>query len=341
MELPHLVRDELGGEAVEATVNLGDEDLVCVTPTRTLIYRGEGLLSDESIETFDHDVERLDVSAGRRKTKFVLEYVDGKRSFTVPSSRADAVLDLLLSGILQVAGVITEGESVSGVFTFSELTLVVTGARLVKHVGTPIWDDDHEVFPYERVTGLEFEEGSVATQVVLSVDGRPQRIKAPSDDAPKVRQALTGALFAYHGVDSLAELNETVRPEPDDADTGSSQSGEFDLTDDISPLVGGESAQSGADGDSGSEGHASGAVESPSPATEPATETVDTVSTEPSSSTASVPEPTDDGSVDAAEFEAVQEQLAELTRVVEEQNELLSTQQETIQQLIEELRRGR
>jgi hypothetical protein len=207
----------------------------------------------------------------------------------------------------------------------------------VKHVGTPIWDDDHEVFPYERVTGLEFEEGSVATQVVLSVDGRPQRIKAPADDAPKVRQALTGALFAYHGVDSLAELNETVRPEPDDADTGSSQSGEFDLTDDISPLVGDESAQSGADGDSGGDGQSAGTAESPTPATE----TVDTVSTEPSSSTASVPEPADAGRVDAAEFEAVQEQLAELTRVVEEQNELLSTQQETIQQLIEELRRGR
>ena len=43
MEIPNLVRQSLGGEEIEAGVNLGDEDLICLTPTRTLLYRAEGL----------------------------------------------------------------------------------------------------------------------------------------------------------------------------------------------------------------------------------------------------------------------------------------------------------
>lgn len=338
MEIPDLVRERLGGETVEATVNLGDEDLVCVTPTRTLVYRSEGLLSDESVEVFEHDVERLDVSEGRRKTKFLLEYVDGTESFTVPADRAENVLKLLLSGVLGVEGVVADDETVGGVFTFSELTLVVTGARLIKHVGTPIWDADHEVYPYEAVTGLEFEEGSVATQVVLSVDGRPQRIKAPNDEAPRVEQALTQALFAYHGVDSLAELNETLGADESADDAGepaaAGESGEFDLTDDISPLVG---ERDGGDGDETRSGTAAPADGPASP--DERGGTVDTVSASAGSTTSGSRSA---GAGPAAEdIEAIESQLSELTAAVEKQNELLADQQETIQQLIEELRRGR
>jgi hypothetical protein len=239
MEVPQLVRERLGDESVEGTVSLGDEDVVCVTPTRTFVYRGEGLLSDESVSVYAHDVERFDVSEGRRKTKFVFEYVEESDSFTVPGDRAETVLKLLLGGILHVAGITVDGESIGDVFSFSELTLVVTSNRLVKHVGASVWDEDFEEYPYADVTGLSFEEGSVATQVVLSVEGRPHRIKAPSEKARTVERALKQALFAYHDVDSLDALNEKVgeddaEPEPDD------EAGSLSLDDGISPLVGGE-----------------------------------------------------------------------------------------------------
>ncbi|PSQ27876.1 hypothetical protein BRD09_08115 [Halobacteriales archaeon SW_10_68_16] len=237
MEVPQLVRERLGDESVEGTVSLGDEDVVCVTPTRTFVYRGEGLLSDESVSVYAHDVERFDVSEGRRKTKFVFEYVEESDSFTVPGDRAETVLKLLLGGILHVAGVTVDGESIGDVFSFSELTLVVTSNRLVKHVGASVWDEDFEEYPYADVTGLSFEEGSVATQVVLSVEGRPHRIKAPSEKARTVERALKQALFAYHDVDSLDALNEKVgeddaEPEPDD------EAGSLSLDDGISPLAG-------------------------------------------------------------------------------------------------------
>lgn len=360
MEIPHLVRERIGDEPVEGTVALGDEDLVCVTPSRTLVYRSEGLLSDESVSVYPHDVERFDVSEGRRKTKFVFESVDGTESFAVPGDRTDTLLKLLLGGVLHVAGVTDDGESIGGVFSFSELTLVVTSDRLVKHVGEPVWDDDFEVYPYADVTGLSFEEGSVATQVVLAVDGRPERIKAPSDEARKVEQTLEQALFAYHDVSTLAELNERVGPrdaEPDPSEEIESSPG-LSLDDGISPLVSDDSddpqstagsdssasprADSGSRRGAGSGGSASGDRRSESDgrdgapgtaASGPSTASVDAVSTEQQQG--------DDPSVDPADVQAIQEQLAALASAVEEQNRLIRDQQETVETLVQELRRGR
>ena len=235
MEVPERIRQQLGDETLESAVNLGDEDLICFSPTRTFLYRGERLLSDESLEVYDHDVERLDVSEGRRKTSFTLTYIDREERFTVPRGRTEPVLERLLGGILETASVIDSDESVEGVFQFSELTLIITEKRLVKHIGRYLWDQDYEEFSYENVTGLEFEEGSVATYIVLSVDGRPQRIKAPRGEAAIVRRTLTTALCAYYDVDSLEQLHDTVGETDTDDDV--SHSSGIELDDSIAPLV--------------------------------------------------------------------------------------------------------
>jgi len=182
MEIPDLVRQELGDEEIQAGVALGDEDAVCFTPTRTLVYRGEGLLSDEKVETYPYDFERLKLSTGRRKTKFTLIYTDQKREFGVPGNRADTVLERLLEGKLQASKKIDAEESVNGVFQFSELTLVVTDNRLLKHLGSVTWDGDFESYGFDDVTGLDFEEGSVATAIVLSVNDRQQNERLEEQD---------------------------------------------------------------------------------------------------------------------------------------------------------------
>lgn len=207
MTLPDLVRGELGDEDPVARVHLGGDDELFVTPTRTLVYRADGLLSDESVEEHPHDAERVSVSESRRKAKFVLEYgLDGERSFAVPLGKADEVLHPVLAGVLSAAGVTEPGETVERTFRFSELTLVVTSARLVKHVGAAVWDDDSEEFRYEDVTDLGFEEGSVATTLVLTAAGRRERFKAPSDRAREVKESLVDALLSYYGVASLDEF---------------------------------------------------------------------------------------------------------------------------------------
>jgi len=236
MDIPDLVQRTVGDEEIQAGVSLGDEDAVCLTPTRTIVYNGDGLLSDEQVEEFSHDVEQIAVSEGRRKTKFVLGYIEGTESFTVPSNRGDKVLELLLEGVLRLEGVIDERESVVGVYRFSELVLVVCEGRLIKLIGEQVWNDDFEVYPFESVTGLEFERASVATSIALAIDGRPQRVKVPNDNAPVVRQTLEQALFEYYDVSSLEELNRVVGDDIDGTDDDEGTS-DLDFGPGIDPLV--------------------------------------------------------------------------------------------------------
>ncbi|MFY4812334.1 DUF7115 domain-containing protein [Haloarcula sp. AONF1] len=336
MEIPDLVQQELGDEEIRGGVNLGDEDAACFTPTRTLVYRGEGLLSDEKVDSYPHDFERLTVSEGRRKTKFSLIYTSEKLELSVPGSRSDAVLERLLEGKLTVSGGIDPDESLAGVFRFSELTLVVTDRQLLKHIGNVSWDADYEAFSFDDVTGLEFEEGSVATAVVLSFNERPERIKAPSEQAPMVRKTLEEALFAYHEVSSLTELNAKVgagsEKNADEAGNG------LGLESGIDPLVSNDEQ-----GDDGSKGESTSANTQTTTAatTEQGTTAEATTDSQPSDASGidtDSAEPDTSADPDIAELEA---QVAELTAAVEAQNEQLQKQERTIKQLIKELRQGR
>ncbi|MFB6084519.1 MAG: hypothetical protein ABEJ94_09770 [Halorientalis sp.] len=355
MEIPDLVRNELGDEDVELGVNLGDEDLVCLTPTRTLLYRAEGLLSDEKVQAFPHDVESLQVNEGRRKTKFVLEYVDGTRSFGVPSNRDGAVLELLLTGILRADGVTEPDESVVGAFRFSELVLIVTERRVVRHIGSAVWTDDFEEYPFGDLTGLSFERGNVATEVVLEVQGRPKRIKTPNDQARKVQQVIEDAVFDFYDVGSLEELNATIGVEErsDEADGEDDGGSGLDIGGGIDPLVsddGDERGGASIDGPtaSGSSETAS-QVESPTQSGTDGESDGDAASDATrgqeesggGSKTATSTRRRESGTASRGDLEAVESQLAELTTAVQRHNELLEKQQRTIETLIEELREGR
>jgi hypothetical protein len=326
MDIPALVRRELGDEDVRTAVALGDDDLLCVTPTRAIRYRGEGLLSDEAVVDYSLDVDRVEVAHGRRKATFTLTDIDGSESFSVPRDSTESALRAVLEGVLRLQGVVGADESVRGVYRFSELTLIVTDARLIKLVGAAVWTDDHEVYDYADVTGLEFEAGSVATQIILAVDGRPQRIKAPTDEAPKLRQTLEGALFEFFDVGSVAELNEAVEPAEGAADSEAGPSAELTLDSGIDPLVGDSRSDESTDGSD---------EEAADPMTEDqwVTPAVDRDDAATPGTAKSDGAGEADGTVDA--------RLAELEAAVERQNELLERHQRTIERLIEELRQGR
>lgn len=217
MSTPELVRSVLDEETVVARVALHDDDALFVSPTRTLHYRDQSLLSDESIDEFPHAAESVSLSSGRRKTTIDLDYgLDGTRHLTVPNDRVDAVLHPILAGVLSAAGVTETGETVRETFRFSELTLVVTDDRLIKHIGAAVWDEEFEEFSFTAVTGFAAEEGRVATQFVLTVSGRQERLKIPNERARAFRECLEGAMLEHHEIDDLSALGS----EPDDEETG-------------------------------------------------------------------------------------------------------------------------
>ena len=362
MSLPELVRGELGEERPVARVHLGGDDELFVTPTRTLIYRAEGLLSDESVEEHGHDAERVAVSESRRKAKFTLEYgLDGEAAFSVPRDKLDEVLHPVLAGVLSASGITEPGETVERTFRFSELTLVVTSARLVKHVGAAVWDDDYEEFAYDDVTDLDFEEGSVATTLVLTVDGRQERFKAPSDRARELEETVTDALCAHYDAASLEEFRALAATEDGDGEAADAAaavdrtdfgSGPDPLSadpDDVDteagtredPLAdGADTADDGAVGEAGATGGgASGTTTGSRPEGGAEAAAVD-------AGTGAGAEAEDDGFDDsgfqpAEPTDDVAAEVAALREAVDRQGERLERQTELIEQLIEELRRGR
>ena len=358
MSVPGIVQSTLDGEEIAARVAIGGDDELFITPSNTIIYRAEGLLSDESVDRFPHDADRLTVSEGRRKARFTLEYaLEGTSEFTVPASKTDAVLHPVLAGILNGNGITDTGETVAKTYRFSELTVIVTSDRLVKHIGEAVWDSDYEQYHYGDVTNLSFEDGRVATQIVLEVDGRPKRIKAPNDAAADLTERLKRALCSYHEVDSVEELNETLgtedeeeREDPsmafdqglDPLDTSSSGD-ESEAVGESKPAAQTESeehdsgviAGSGGDVPAGStdsleaamgeEGESANLLKNDDPGDVQSTDTFGESGFEPA--TPSDPE--------------LLKRLELLEEAVARQTELIENQQRTIEQLIAELRQGR
>ena len=292
MSVPGIVQSTLDGEEIVTRVSLGGDDELFVSPSHTLLYRSDGLLSDESVDSFPHDADRLAVSEGRRKARFSLEYsLDGTREFTIPTGNTDAVLHPVLAGVLNGNGITDPGESVLQTYRFSELTVIVTSKRLVKHIGEAVWDGDFEEFAYADVTGLSFEPGSVATQVVLEVDGRQQRIKAPNENAAELEERLKQAIFAFHDVTSLEALHEKVGLE-DDADDSSPT---VDFGEGVAPLgaestsdrstsevsePSGTTIEGGASGEGVTAIDTEAAADSPEPETQASSDGSTTVSSE-------------------------------------------------------------
>lgn len=313
MSVPEIVGERLGDEEVRARVPLGGDDELVVTSSRTLVYRAEGLLSNESVEEHSHEAERISVKEGRRKSTLRLDHgLEGESEITIPSSDIDETLKPVIGGVLTTVGVTQEDETVREIFRLGELSILVTDGRVIKHIGNDLWNEEFEEYAYETTTRLDIEKGDVSSQIIIEVDGRPQRIKTPTDMARAVRQAIETALLEYHDVESYAAFVDKVAPadeEPAQAAESTNQPDKGETADEIAQST----QEAPADTVGGLE--LSFSDEEPQTVEEPATGTPDS--------------------------SAVQEELSVLREAVERQNELLEAHQRTIEKLIEELRRGR
>ena len=352
-ELPDLLSEAVSDEAVIDTVDIGGGDAIAVTPKRTYLYRSEGLLRDESIETFEHAVERLSVRTKRRKSSIKLETMEGEASFTVPSDISDSVVESMIEGILLTTGAITPDEELSALFRFSELTVIVTDRRLFEHVGNAVWDGDFETVQYADLTGLDFERGSVATQVVLETEDRRRRVKVPNEHAGTVRQRIQAAVLAFHDVASIEAFRaKHAESEQDKKENTHPAEGTGANTGGTEPSG---TNGAGADDDRGSTdernavttGRSLPADQDPSEAVyrrNAGTDTATDEDSKPQSTADSDGTITDrTGEIDALseQVDTLSEHVDDLSEQVEQQTELIESQQDLLEQLVDELRRGR
>jgi len=311
MDVPTVVADALGDETVAAHVPLKGEDALYVTPSRSLVYRSEGILSDESVSAYPHDAERVAVDAGRRNATISLDYgTRGEDSFSVPGARLDEALHPVLAGVLNAAGVTQPGETVKRTYRFNELTIVVTSDRVVKHIGSAVWDHEYEEVPFEAVTDLVVEEGNVSSQLVLTTHDHTERIKAPSEGFREVEESVREALFAYYDVDSIEAFRELMAAEEPEGDTVETHSGDVSFEESVDPID--TSGQPGSPGSSVEEQAAQALEESGF------TSAADTV------------EATLDREALEAELEALEAGLEEQARELERQREHIQAIRELI-----------
>jgi hypothetical protein len=323
MDVPTLVSEALGNEEVAAHVPLKGEDALFVTSTRTLRYSDEGLLSDESVDEFPHDAERVSVSPGRRKATIELDYgTGGRKSFTIPGSNLETALHPVLAGVLNANGVTGPGETVTRTFRFSELTVVVTSDRLVKHIGSAVWDQEFEEIPYETVTGLSVEEGNVSSQFVLTTTERTQRIKAPNESFRAVRETIEEAILTYHGVDSIAEFEAVTTEEDAETLEGDAEAASADPADTLADDV---SFEEGVDPIGGGTGEG-GTVDSATETTESGESSAQTLEENGFTAATEKVEP----AIDPDELRA---ELDDLERAIDRQQEVLDEQQAWIENL--------
>lgn len=323
MDYPDAVATELGDEEVVATVTLADEEMLVVTPTRSLRYQADGLLRGESVEEFPHEASRLTVDEGRRATKVRFEYPrQDARAMSVPPDALANVIQYVVAGMLNARGITETGEAVHRVFRFNELTLVLTDRQLVTHVGTAVWGEEHDQFAFDELTGLEFEEGALAAQIVLYVDGHSERIKVPPDRFEELKEDLIDVLTAYFELEDPAALDEVLgRDTPAVEGTETTASG-LTLSGDLEPI---ELGTPGED-KSGQTDERTAAAESTN------TEAAATATTVSESETAA-PDPVDD--------EALRAAVRDLEASIERQRELLDQQAAALETLVTAIEQDR
>lgn len=217
-------------EPIDARVALGDDAVLYVTPTRAIVYKASSLLREESLTTVATDVERIVLDEGRKSATVTFEHgLREPERLSIPLANLEESLPAILEGVLRASGVLDTDESVARTFRFSELTVIVTDRRLLKHIGRALWASDFEAFAFDDIVGLRTEEGRVATGVVLEFETGTERFKVPQSATRRLMHELESALCAYHGVEALDQLR------PDD---GEEEPTEPALEDELEPLLG-------------------------------------------------------------------------------------------------------
>jgi len=331
MSVPTVLQEAIGDDEIAETLKLGGEDLLVFTPSRCICYRGEGLLSDESVSKFRYDITALSIDIGRRSTDLAFDYGhEGTEQLGVPNDQAEVAIQTFLTFTLRSSDAIDEDEVIAEVFRIDELALLLTARRYVKHVGTAVWESDATVVPYQDIWDVELEQGSVGAQVVVRTMDGVDRIKASSADAEGIHTSLSDAVCNAHGVDTLDDI------EPPEEPANGSKTAKPSAEDDgpsLPPLRGTSADGGTTSGRSLSSSQSAG--ERPADDTRAVARRQSAGTGEPEGAGGAR------GSPATIDLASLQDRLDDIEEAVEETNERLDEHREAFEQLVEELRRGR
>lgn len=219
MTLPGGVSVLVGEDDIIDQVELDTHRMLYVTSTRAIAFRERSLFTEESVEVFPTNVKRLLLNRGKRQSTVTFEYTDrDDRELQLPSDATPPSIRALLESVVRATDVLEGDESIIELYRLNELTVIVTDQRLIKHVGQALWALPFDSIDYETVRDIESEVGQMSTGVFIRTTEGSDRFKLPKDVADRFVSRLEEAVCDYHDVPSVGVLRgdpDAGKPDPE------------------------------------------------------------------------------------------------------------------------------
>lgn len=219
MSLPAGVSGLVDEDELIDDVALDGHRSLYVTPAKAVTFRERSLFTEESVDVYPTDIDRLLLEEGKRQSTVTFEYPDGQSSsLELPTEAMAPALKALLASATRATGAIPTDETILDLYRFNELTVILTDRRLLKHVGWAMWAASHDQIDYTDVRNIRVEQGQVSTGVNIDTDDGSDRLKIPHDTADDFVARLKSAVCDFHGIDDIGVLRgdpDAGKPDPE------------------------------------------------------------------------------------------------------------------------------
>lgn len=219
MELPDVISDLiLDDETILSRTLISNGVELIVTSTRLFLYRGVGLINTESFEEYKLNVDRISISLDRKKAQIILDYGINRPSVEFQAHRKylDMIYDPLIRGAIHANNTLQQRESIKKICRKGELTIVLTNMKILKHIGTSLWDIDFESFDLETISKIYVDAGGISSELIIESNNRLHRIKTTANIAQSLCDSSINELISFHNFPTYSEFQKSSLSSSDD-----------------------------------------------------------------------------------------------------------------------------
>ena len=218
MELPDVISDMvLDDEIILSRTLISNSVEMIVTSTRLFLYRGTSLINTESFEEYKLNVDRISISPDRKKAQITLDYGSNRTiEFQAYRKYLDMIYEPLIRGVIHANNILQQGESIKKIYRKGELTVVLTNMKILKHIGTSLWDLDFENFNLETISRIYVAEGGSSSEVIIESNNRLHRIKTTTSVAQSLCDSSIIELISFHNFPTYLEFKKSLHSSSDD-----------------------------------------------------------------------------------------------------------------------------
>jgi hypothetical protein len=128
------------------------------------------------------------------------------------------IYDPLIRGAIHAKNTLQQGESIKKICRKGELTIVLTNMKILKHIGTSLWDIDFESFDLETISKIYVDAGGISSELIIESNNRLHRIKTTANIAQSLCDSSINELISFHNFPTYSEFQKSSLSSSDDMD---------------------------------------------------------------------------------------------------------------------------